>query len=327
MSGGGKDGPDAPNYARIAEKTAESNYKYGLKGLEQNRINQVGPYGSTGYTRDANGNWTFNTNLSPEQQAIFNQNQAFTGNAAGLATQGLNAAGGLLGNPMINQSLLPASQINPGQTAQDAIMARLSPEFDRQTASLETQLRNQGVMPGSEAYNNAMDAMGRDQNDAMMQAALQGIDVGQRARLQGITEQQQFLNTPLNVASQLRNLGAATIPTQQSIPLLGQTQGVDYSGAAQNQYAANMNQFNAQQAQQQSLMNGLMGAGMLMFSDVRLKSNIEKVGELENGLGVYDYDIFGHRERGVLAQEVLEKIPSAVHVHDSGYLMVDYGAI
>jgi hypothetical protein len=62
----------------------------------------------------------------------------------------------------------------------------------------------------------------------------------------------------------------------------------------------------------------------MMFSDARLKSNIVRVGEHPIGIGVYEYDIFGRRERGVLAQELLRVAPERVSVHVSGFYMVDY---
>ena len=69
------------------------------------------------------------------------------------------------------------------------------------------------------------------------------------------------------------------------------------------------------------------GAGLFkMFSDRRLKSNIVKVGEHPRGFGIYEYDIFGHRQRGVLADEVEKVIPEAVSEH-LGMKMVDYGRI
>ena len=63
-----------------------------------------------------------------------------------------------------------------------------------------------------------------------------------------------------------------------------------------------------------------------LFSDRRLKSNILEVGE-HGGLKIYEYDIFGHRERGYMADEVAQLYPEAVHKDPSGYLKVDYDAI
>jgi len=90
----------------------------------------------------------------------------------------------------------------------------------------------------------------------------------------------------------------------------------------------------ASNAQNQGLF-GLIGTGAqayasnpsaFSFSDARLKKNIVRVGDDPRGFGLYEYDfIWGDRERGVIAQEVIGILPVAVH--ESGYLMVDYGAL
>ena len=71
-------------------------------------------------------------------------------------------------------------------------------------------------------------------------------------------------------------------------------------------------------------------------SDVDLKTNIKKVGELEPGVGWYTWDwndkakellVDSEPTEGVLAQEVLEVRPDAVMVEKDGYYAVDYGKI
>jgi hypothetical protein len=67
-----------------------------------------------------------------------------------------------------------------------------------------------------------------------------------------------------------------------------------------------------------------------MFSDVRLKADIEPVGVV-NGRNWYRYrylwDEPGTVQLGVMAQEIAASDPQAVVVHPSGYLMVDYGRL
>jgi hypothetical protein len=65
------------------------------------------------------------------------------------------------------------------------------------------------------------------------------------------------------------------------------------------------------------------------FSDIRLKRDIERVGELPSGLPVYDFRYLWSDEpyRGVMAHEAAEIFPAAVSAHESGYLMVDYSRI
>ncbi len=72
-------------------------------------------------------------------------------------------------------------------------------------------------------------------------------------------------------------------------------------------------------------------------SDIRLKTNIEKVGEVD-GLGVYDFDYLpiegqiadympAGRQRGVMAHEVALLRPDALGPVVDGYLTVNYGAL
>jgi hypothetical protein len=61
------------------------------------------------------------------------------------------------------------------------------------------------------------------------------------------------------------------------------------------------------------------------FSDIRLKENIELVGNSPSGVNIYEFDyknkIYGNgRYRGVMAQEV----PDSSFKASNGYLMVDY---
>lgn len=64
-----------------------------------------------------------------------------------------------------------------------------------------------------------------------------------------------------------------------------------------------------------------------MFSDPRLKENVTKHGT-RNGFTVYDFNYIGGqtRYRGVMADEVLGKMPDAVSFED-GYAKVDYGMV
>lgn len=76
------------------------------------------------------------------------------------------------------------------------------------------------------------------------------------------------------------------------------------------------------------LMN-ILGAGMagagLFFSDERVKTDIAPVGELDDGQTVYSYKYKGSDapQLGLIAQEVLEREPDAVH-NVGGVLALDY---
>jgi len=83
-------------------------------------------------------------------------------------------------------------------------------------------------------------------------------------------------------------------------------------------------------------MGALLGAGATLGaawikSDPRLKQNIELVGRDERtGLNLYEFaykDMPHQRWRGVMADEVREVMPSAVHTNDEGFMSVDYDAL
>ena len=114
----------------------------------------------------------------------YGQAGSFGAGAYGQA-QGVNAGqfGGLkTGADMSGVAAMP---VNAGMTGQQAIMARLQPQLAQQSAATAQQLANQGITPGSEAYNNAMREQQQGQNDLLSQAALQGIGLDMSANQQG----------------------------------------------------------------------------------------------------------------------------------------------
>ena len=74
-----------------------------------------------------------------------------------------------------------------------------------------------------------------------------------------------------------------------------------------------------------------LGAAWIKSSDPRLKQNIELVGRDERtGLNLYEFaykDMPHERWRGVMADEVMQVMPSAVHTNEEGFMSVDYGAL
>jgi hypothetical protein len=64
-------------------------------------------------------------------------------------------------------------------------------------------------------------------------------------------------------------------------------------------------------------------------SDLRLKTDIERVGRTVHGLALYEYRYIDRpgRYRGVMAQDVLEVRPDAVVEQPDGYLRVDYAEL
>lgn len=241
--------PSVPDYSALATQDARLN-------TQLNRYNQYTPLGQQTWSQNGD-NWSLNTQLSPNQQALQTQNEQLAQKIGGITSTGLDNVSPLLSSA-INPSSLPAAPINAGQTAQDAIMSRLNPTWNTKQASLENQLTNQGIMRGSEAWSNAFRDFDYARNDAEMQAALQGISTGQNARNASLQEQIALRNQPINELNSLRQGMQVTMPQFGSY---GSVSAPNSSNAAAQQYNAQMGLYNAGVAQNNSTMNGLFGLG------------------------------------------------------------------
>lgn len=88
----------------------------------------------------------------------------------------------------IDTSGVAAMPINAGTTAQDLILQRLNPTLQAGDVSFRQQLANQGLTPGTEAYDKAFRNREMSKNDLYNQAALQGINLDMAARNQSVNE-------------------------------------------------------------------------------------------------------------------------------------------
>jgi hypothetical protein len=261
--------PPAPDYAGAATATAAGNLEAAKYATVANRANQYTPYGSLEWQRGATDYdpWTQRINLTAEGQKLLDQSNKTSQGLANLQDESTARVAAQQAAGWGDDKLVKPT-FNPGETAQDAILRRMQPQLDRSRASAETRLANQGIQQGSEAYRNAQDDIGRQENDAYSQAALQGISTGQQARQQGIQEQQYFNTRDLNALNALRTGSQVTNPTFGSYAQQATTQGADLLGAANSQFnAANsnynnmLNANNASNASGNAMMSGLFGLG------------------------------------------------------------------
>lgn len=352
--------PATPDYTGAAKAQGAANVETARVQSKLNNPNTYTPYGTqlVSYEGDQP---TITQTLTPQAQKTLEQQQQVQYQLAALSGKGADLASNVLdkpftfGGPNVQTSLdlsnIAKMPVNAGTTGQEAIMSRLEPSLQRQRTSTETQLINQGLRPGTEAYDNAIQLLGQQENDARTQAALTGINLDTSANAQGYNQAlqgAQFGNTAqqqaLAEAIQQRQMPLNEITALQSgsqiqNPQFGAYQGTNVAttpifAATQAQGQAEQNAYNQQVATQNANTAGLYslggavgGAAVTKYSDARLKSNIVKVGEHPIGIGIYDYNIFGNRERGVMAQELMQVMPDAVHQDSNGYFMVDYGRL
>lgn len=124
---------------------------------------------------------------------------------------------------------------------------------------------------------------------------------------------------------------AADFDAQSELALMNADAAIK-AGEAQAKQAI-LNGAAQAQAARSSAISGTIGnataiAGVA-FSDARVKTNIERIGETPNGLGVFAFNYVWDdvRRVGVMAQEVQQRFPTSVSKGPDGILTVDYDRI
>lgn len=231
--------PDPPNPFQVASTQLSYNKQAAEKQQQMNMFNQSGPYGALNYSSDPNSpaGYSASVVLSPEQQAIARNVQQ----AQNALTSGFAGNYGDVPN-FADPNNLMQQQLKLQQ-------AYWGPIFQQQQSNKDAELRNQGIVPGSKAWDNAQNLLARNQGDVTNQFLM---------GMQPITFQEmlQSYKLPLEIGNQLKG----QLP---GMPQLVQTPqstvgAPNYAQAAQNQYQG-------QQANYASDQQGIMqaiGAGV-----------------------------------------------------------------
>lgn len=308
---------------KTAAASTATNISTAIANTAMGNVNQRGPESSLTYSQSGTREvrdpftgvvtqvptYTAETKLNAPQQALYDQNLA---NKQKMAVTGWD--------------MLSAFGTGPDIRArtENALMARLNPQIERDRQAMETRLANQGLGMGSRAYSASQDDFSRGANDARLSAILAAGDEERATRGQA-----------LNEIGFMQSGGAQAVP-QYGINRPAQAATTDTAGLINTQQAQQQQAFQQQQAGNQSILGGLFGIGaaalsnpMIFASDKRLKTDIEKVEE-RPGPDVYDFryktDPKGVKRRGYMAQEVQKTQPDAVKKMGK-YLAVDYSKL
>jgi hypothetical protein len=289
----------------------------------------------------------FNQALASGQYGNVGTQQNFANALA--AQQAQNAAQGQGFNQQLqsgqfgNQAQLASfgANLQNQQAANQAIAQNFGQGLNAQ--QLTNQSVGQNFGQGMAASNAANAAIQQNQNAAAQQqqlanaAQLQqynenlgGAQFGNNAATQSLQTQLALRNQPLNEITGLMSGSQLQMPQFQGYNPTNIAPAPVFAGA-QAQGAADMQKYGIQQSGANATTSGLFSlagaAAPIVFSDRRLKSNIERIGTHKLGIGLYEYDIFGGRQQGVMADEAEKVMPQAVSMHPSGYKMVNYGLL
>ncbi len=269
------------------------------------------------------------------------------------------------------QTLLDAVTTDRATREQDIynrIRATQEAEEERQRLALEERLASQGRLGVQTAMFGGTPeqlALAKAQEEAQARASLAAIQQAQAEQAQQARLGTQLLGAAYLPEAQAQNALQRGLLASQ-LAQRGQLYGTGLFGEAS---IAGLDAL-LQSATQQANLMGQLGTGLLggaiqgsgqgqdglgevlggfvteygpqainylkgLFSDARLKENIQKVGVSRNGFNVYTWDWNEDGKRlagntpsiGVIAQEVEQSIPNAVSIGAEGYLIVDYSQI
>jgi hypothetical protein len=244
----GKDAPKAPNPA----KTAQAQYQWSKTAAQDqqrmNAMDRTGPFGSSTFTRDAEGNPTgINTQLSGALQGSADN---VTGNLG--AQTGLLPSGAF--NPNVDGSAIRAAYLDNANLA-------AAPEWARQDKLNQITMAERGIPIGSEIDTDLSNRTSEQRNQYLRGAAndsyIAGANEEQRQFGNQLTQYQLPYQTAANSLGLLQGLNGLTPQANQPQSSVA---APDYAGLVQNKYNADMANYN----------NSMTGLGQLASTGMGL---------------------------------------------------------
>lgn len=265
--------PPAPDYVGAAHAQGAANVEAARTSGKLSNPSFSNPYGTRnvtfGYKGDPDQVYV-EDRLTPLGQQRFNQEERINTQLGQVAEEGIGRVRGMLGSQFDMSQVQGrpdlANALSRDKMTQ-SIIDRNQPMMDRRRSQIETQLSNQGIHRGSEAWNAAMDDLGREENDFRLgaiqaggaeQSRMYGLESDARAK--DIQTQAYLRSLPLNEINALRSGAQVGMPQFQQYQGQG-VQAPDILGATNAQYNAQLGAHNAKAAQSGGLMNGLFGLG------------------------------------------------------------------
>lgn len=282
--------PSAPDAGQLAQTQTDANIKAAETSASINRPDINTPFGSQTWSRVADpsqpGGFRYiqNNTLSAGEQQLYDADtankiakQGIASGLQGAAADAVKTPFSLSGQPALQTSVANGDKYaSERDKVADAVyqqgLRQLKPGMDQATEAQDSQLRNQGLMPGTQAYDTALENLRRSQSNQLNdltdratqaggaeQSRLAGLDLtsanfANNARQQSIQEALLQRTQPLAELNSFTSGAAPTTPTFQPFGT-SSVAPTNTIGAAQFQAQGEQNAYNARQAQLQSLLN------------------------------------------------------------------------
>jgi hypothetical protein len=338
----GKSAPEPTPPRETSAASTGTNVSTAIANNIMGNVNTYGPDGKTIFSQNGEYSWTDpytgesytvpkfdqRTTLTPQGQKIQGQQDATKLNLATLAN---NQSG------FLNDYMAKPFSYTDGEHSKWALglYDKLNKKNKyREMEDLRTQLANQGIKQGSDAYDRAigtqLEARSNDRSRFLLDSYGQGFGTAQATRNQPINEITALMSGSQVSQPQTPGFQFNRIPT------------TDNAGIIANYDNNKLQAWQAEQAMKGQLMGGLfsLGSSMIGMSDRRAKKDIEKTGAIkvmgddgkEHRTSTYKwrYKWEGKdapKSEGVMAQNLEKVKPSAVLTLGSGLKAVDYAQV
>lgn len=255
--------PPAPDYAGAAQATSQGSVQAAITNALLNHVNTNTPLGSQ--TWSANGtqsipaiggqpgfdipNYSQSISMTPEGQRLYQGQLGLSQGLLDTSNQSLGQTQKSLGTP---SDLSSVQDVSDRAYAQQT--ARLDPQWKQAEGANDAALANQGIMQGSEAYNNAKRVLGQQKDDAYNQARVSADATMPQTYQLSAAERMQ----PLVELNALRTGAQPQMPQFQATPAAGGAQGPNLLAAEQSQGQYDQGLYNTGVASSNSQTAGLM---------------------------------------------------------------------
>ena len=226
--------PKAPDPTATANSQQQYNQKAATAQNATNSYNQSTPFGTQTYVADPSSpsGYRLVTGTNAAGDTLINDARSVATNSAGMYSQPFDAG------------TATAQKLNQWTGNY------LQPIFNQQDSNLEAQLRNQGLAPGTEAYNNAKNLLARNQGDVT-------TDYLTKNQAQAYGQAVQDYARPYQTVEGLQQ---AANPGQFANTPTAQLQPANYAGLVQSNYENQMKNYE----------NNVNGVGKLITSGIGL---------------------------------------------------------
>lgn len=251
------------------------------------------------------------------------------------------ATGGLGGGNVLEE--LQRRAIGEGMQDLQNSFSRLGSvaSYGQPSAATQAQMASRAGELGGRAYMDTGSnlAAGRTQaaQDIARQTSATGSALAGLVQQQGQSASDLIGGTSGNLANILAGQGAADAKSQEALATL--LANINISAGGQMSGLPALSPLQADKGMLGQIGELAEGIGTAYtsfgFSDIRLKTNINKIGQTKNGINLYtwDWNEIGQSltgmvsSAGVLAQELMMIKPHAVIEDATGYLKVNYNEV